>query len=180
MLRSPSRRFSRRPSQGLNLIPILDAVFIFIFFLLMSTNFIQIFEISSDAPIISSEPPKESDKDPLLLSLKIEKDQLSLTKGLQGNVVQTFSRDAKGSYPLEELHQTLISLKEKNLSERQIILEPNFDIVYEELVDIMDSVRTIRNTDPSLTYKNEKTNEDIKVSLLFDQILFGNIQGDIQ
>ena len=44
MLRAPSRRQRKEPEKRLNLIPILDSVFIFIFFLLMSANFIKIFE----------------------------------------------------------------------------------------------------------------------------------------
>ena len=59
MYRVPSRRKTKKQMAKPNLIPILDAVFIFIFFLLMSANFIKIFEISSDVPIVSTvEPPK--------------------------------------------------------------------------------------------------------------------------
>ena len=57
MLRAPSRRKRKEPVKRLNLIPILDAVFIFIFFLLMSANFIKIYEVQSDVPIVSTTPP---------------------------------------------------------------------------------------------------------------------------
>ena len=180
MLRTPSRRFTRRPAPGLNLIPILDAVFIFIFFLLMSTNFVQIFEISSDVPIISSTPPSDKDKDPLMLNLKIEKDQIVILTGLSPSIFKVFKRNAKGLYPLEEIHLALIDIKKKNLSERQIILEPTFDIIYEELISIMDTSRMLRNTDPTLTFKDKDTLEDIKITEPFDQVLFGNIQGELE
>ena len=48
----------RREDNKLNLKPILDAVFIFIFFLLMSAQFLDLHEIGSDVPIVQSLPSK--------------------------------------------------------------------------------------------------------------------------
>ena len=63
------RRRMKKPPK-LNLIPILDAIFIFIFFLLMSAQFIDIYEIGSDAPITSTSSP-ENKKPPLNLTLEL-------------------------------------------------------------------------------------------------------------
>ena len=54
-----------------NIIPILDAVFIFIFFLLMSAQFIKYFTIHSDTPSVKmiNSSEKES-KDSLKLGLR--------------------------------------------------------------------------------------------------------------
>ena len=47
-----------------NLIPILDAVFIFIFFLLISAQFIDVYEINSDAPAVVTVDRKIDKKKP--------------------------------------------------------------------------------------------------------------------
>ena len=63
--RTPTSRRTKKKKQGLNLIPILDAIFILIFFLLMSAQFVKIYEIGSDVPIVSDqEPPKDKKKPP--------------------------------------------------------------------------------------------------------------------
>jgi biopolymer transport protein ExbD len=45
MLKIPTSRKRKKPEEKLNLVPIMDSVFIFIFFLLMSASFLKIYEI---------------------------------------------------------------------------------------------------------------------------------------
>jgi biopolymer transport protein ExbD len=174
MLRAPSKRRSGQPTGRINLIPILDAVFIFIFFLLMSANFIKIFEIPSDVPILSDSEPKE-DKDQLALTLKITEEGLTLYSGIPSKALKSFGKLASGDYPTEDLHLYLVGLKKRHLDESTIILEPIVDLAYEEIVKIMDSVRILRNTDPEI-FKKEKNGLDVRVKELFSNIIFGNIQ----
>ena len=65
MRTAPKRK--KKKVERLNLIPILDAVFIFIFFLLMSAQFLEIYQVGSDLPIATDAPPPK-DKDPLNLT----------------------------------------------------------------------------------------------------------------
>ncbi|MBC98168.1 MAG: hypothetical protein CME63_10485 [Halobacteriovoraceae bacterium] len=95
MLRAPSRRKRKEPVKRLNLIPILDAVFIFIFFLLMSANFIKIYEVQSDVPIVSSAPPK-SNKKPLALTLKVTGAGLKLYTGVPSKLVKRINKTPEG------------------------------------------------------------------------------------
>ena len=69
MLRKPSRKNFKYKFQRPNLIPVLDAVFIFIFFLSLSADFVNLFEINSNVPIVSSAPPSKTI--PLNLTLKV-------------------------------------------------------------------------------------------------------------
>lgn len=174
MYRAPSRRKSKHEIKKPNLIPILDAVFIFIFFLLMSANFLKIFEISSDVPIISDRQPPENDP-PLALTLKIYGENIVVYQGLPSRPVKKISKTSSGEYDLEELHSYLIQLKMKHKNEKTIILEPLIDVSYEIIVNIMDSIRMLKKTDPSIWIKG-KNGSDIKVPELFNNIIFGNIQ----
>lgn len=174
MLRAPSKRKFKRKQERLNLVPILDAVFIFIFFLLMSANFVKMYEISSDVPIVSNAEPEDK-KPPFALSLQISSTQLILQRGIPAKTIRTFGKNADGTYPTEELRRELIKLKKRYTSEKTIIFEPLVDIKYEELVNIMDAVRTLRNTDEEI-YIKDKSDVDVRIKNLFDNIIFGNIQ----
>lgn len=174
MLRPPTRRIKKRANEALNLVSILDAIFIFIFFLLMSAQFIKIYEISSDVPIISNSPPPKEDKKPLALTLIIENNQLVLASGVPQRTLKRFGKVNEEDYDTEALRDFLINLKKSNLQEKTIIFEPRIDLTYEALIKIMDSVRMFRKTDESIYYKDQDGN-DVKVESLFEQIIFGNL-----
>lgn len=173
MLRKPSRKNYKYEYKRPNLIPILDAVFIFIFFLLLSANFLKVYEINSNVPTVSSAPPKKNEK-PLNLGLKIHSNSISIYTGIPWKKLKTINKK-DGKYDLNLLHDYLIAVKKKNLSERTITLEPINTIDYETIVKIMDSVRIFKTTDPSF-YIKTKDGMDQKVEALFDDIIFGNIK----
>jgi len=174
MLKVPTSRKRKKPEEKLNLVPIMDSVFIFIFFLLMSASFLKIYEIGSPIPIISeSEPPKE-EKDPLALTLSLETNELKLSKGVPSQVVKVFKRSETGEFDLEDLHATLISLKKNHLDEESIIFEPVGDLTYEDIVKVMDAVRSLNKTDEAIFRKNKEGLEE-KVKDLFNKIIFSNL-----
>ena len=174
MLRAPSNRRKGRGQERLNLIPILDAVFIFIFFLLFSASFIKIYEVGSNVPLVSVSQPPKNPKKPLALTLKITDSQLTLYRGIPSYAIKSFEKIGKSEYDLESLHNYLLELKSKYKKEKTIIIEPIFDITYKEIVKIMDAVRMFRNTDPKITI--QQNGIDIFVEELFSDIIFGNIQ----
>jgi len=172
----PSSRRKKKPQAKLNLVPIMDAVFIFIFFLLMSAQFLRIMEIGSDVPIISEAEPPKPEKDPLALQLKIEENVLTLTRGLTPQVVGRYQRKGDGAYDLDGLHQKLVELKKTRANEETIILQPEWDISYDEIIRVMDAVRLLNNTDDAI-FKKGKDGLDEKVKTLFAKIIFGNLMG---
>ena len=172
--KTPTSRKAKRSDGQLNLIPILDAVFIFIFFLLMSTQFIKIFEIESDIPIISNQTPPKSKKKPLALTLLIKKSSLVVQTGVPSRTVKSFGKTSDGKFNLPELHDYLVQLKKRHKSENTIILEPLFDLKYEEIVEIMDAVRSLDNTDETI-YRKGKDGVDERIKSLFSNIIFGNL-----
>jgi biopolymer transport protein ExbD len=174
MLKVPSSRKRRKPEGKLNLVPIMDAIFIFIFFLLMSATFLKIYEVGSDVPIISDQEPPKQEKDPLALTLKIETNQMTLFRGVPSKPIQSFDRQPDGSWNLETLHALLIDLKKNNIDENSIILEPVGDLTYEEIVKIMDSVRKLEKTDEAI-YKKNQDGIDERLKELFSKIIFSNL-----
>ncbi|MCB9094429.1 MAG: biopolymer transporter ExbD [Halobacteriovoraceae bacterium] len=174
MYRLPSRRRTQPDkSRKLNLVPILDSVFILIFFLLVSANFLKIFEINSNVPIVSSSPPPPSKKPPLSLTLEITPNNLVLKSGSNQRVMKSFAKTEAG-YPVDELHSFLIGVKKDNSSEKTIIFEPEYEVDYESLVKIMDAVRLLKKTDDAIYTKGDD-GVDTRLEMLFEDIIFGNI-----
>lgn len=174
MYRAPSRRKSKKEFAKPNLIPILDAVFIFIFFLLMSANFLKIYEIPSDVPIISDAEPPPNQK-PLALTLRVTASNIEVLTGIPSRLYRRVGKAADGFYDLEQLHSTLINLKKNYKKEESAILEPVVDLSYEDIVKIMDATRELRNTDEAI-FAKDKDGIDVRLKALFPKIVFGNIQ----
>lgn len=172
--RLPTRRRAKKEKQGLNLVPILDAIFILIFFLLMSAQFVKIYEIGSDVPIVSNTPPPKTKKKPLSLTLKITKAGFVLTTGVSQRVYKRISKNKESKYDLLRLHDELVSIKRKNTTENVIVFEPIVDLTYEEIIEIMDTVRLMKNTDDSIMVKG-KDGLDQPTRTLFHKIMFGNL-----
>lgn len=174
MIRVPTARRRRKPVEKLNLTPIMDAVFIIIFFLLSSVNFVKIMEIGSDVPIISDNEPLPEDKNPLALQVIVRENEIELQRGINPQQVAKFQRTGEGQYDLAALHEKLVQLKREKSTEESIIITPDWDIAYEELVKIMDSVRLLEKTDEAI-FKKDKEGMDVKVETLFSKILFSNL-----
>ena len=152
-------RFHHKPKkrEKLNLIPILDSVFIFIFFLLMSAQFLQIYEIGSDAPAVKTTDSIKDDKPPLNLTLVIEKGRIVIKTGLPEKTYREIA-NVNNDYDLGKLLNELSLIKQNNQKEKSIIMRPDPSVPYKDLVRIMDNVRA------------DKSSQE-----LFNQIIFETI-----
>lgn len=139
--------------EKLNLVPILDSVFIFIFFLLMSAQFVDVYEIGSSVPMTKEAKEEKVDKDPLNLTLEITKTQIVVKTGLRATQTRTFASEQK-----KELKEYLIELKRKHPKENTMILKSDPKISFQNLVTVIDSTQ------------NPKESKD----QLFPQIVFDN------
>ncbi|MFT6631603.1 MAG: biopolymer transport protein ExbD [Bacteriovoracaceae bacterium] len=128
--------------EKLNLVPIMDAVFIFIFFLLFSAQFIKIFEIETAAPIVSEVPQDvKLDKDPLNLMIKVYQRKIELVTGVDQDIQETyFKKDTQ--YP-EKIKEKVLSLRLKHPKEDFIVISPAPDIEYNEIIQVIDMVQTL-------------------------------------
>ncbi len=135
------RRAKKERDTNPNLIPVMDVTFLFIFFLLMSAQFIEVSQIVSDAPTIKTSNSQNDDK-PLNLTLVIEKEAIMLQKGLDGILVKRLGR-TKDFNELPELHAVLMDIKKGVPDERTIIVRPSAEIPYDDVIHILDSVREV-------------------------------------
>ena len=160
MYKKPSQRRIKKDKEVLNLVPILDAVFILIFYLLMSAQFFKTYEIGNDYPLSSTKPPPKEKKETLDLVLVLNEKEMKVQTGKDEKVVKTLSYGGQ-SY-LDELNKLLISLQGRFPEEKSVIINPNPKIKYKVLVNILDYVRN-------------KYDQEGRSTPLFTEIVFGNI-----
>lgn len=133
----------KKVAPKLNLIPILDSVFIFIFFLLLSTQFVQTHEIGTEAPSVrSTDMPHK--KDPLNLTANISKEGITLTTGLQDKIYRKIAMTDTGkkkNYDIKAFQKTLFEIKKKHAKESSIVFKPDRKVKYEDIIALMDAAR---------------------------------------
>lgn len=160
------RKLKKPPK--LNLIPILDAIFIFIFFLLMSAQFIDIYQIGSDAPI-SASSESHPDKKPLNLTIVLTGENIIVKTGLEENIYKKLKMTE-----LKKLNESLIELKKKWPKEESAILKPSKSFKYEKIVKVIDNTREIRKANTYITAL-DKNNRKVASKVLFEKIIFETI-----
>ncbi len=138
--------------EKLNLVPILDSVFIFIFFLLMSAQFLDVYEIGSSVPMTKSVPEKD-EKDKLNLTMEVSKDKVVVKHGLKRPQTRTFA-----STEQDKMKDYLRGLKEGHPDENTMIVKADPKVSFQYLVSFIDS-----------TQENKDTKKK-----LFEQIVFDN------
>ncbi len=158
----------KKRTDKINLIPILDAIFIFIFFLLMSAQFIDIYEIGSDAPITSTSSEK-MEKKPLNLTLELKNDKIIVKTGLDEKVHKTHTMDNLGA-----LNDTLIELKKQHPEEASAILKPASNFKYKKIVKVIDHTREIVKANYYITAL-DKDKKKYPSKVLFERIIFDTV-----
>lgn len=123
----------------LNLIPILDAIFIFIFFLLMSAQFMDIYEIHANTPSTKEITEKEEqEKKPLNLKVLISSDELIVKTGLNSTTLAKFENNEQG---LSNLRAKLVELKANHPNEKTAIVVPDNKVKYKKIVPVIDHIK---------------------------------------
>ena len=165
------KKRSRR-TYVLNLIPILDAIFIIIFFLLMSTHFVKFNEISSESPDIKlvDQQSQEIKTEPLNLTLEIFPDQIIIKTKVDGQIVKILPHDGQ-DYDFKGLLKEAIALKTSYIHENAVILKPESSVFYKEIVKVIDTLRELPLDAPTIRGRNKK-GKIIATRRLFDQVIF--------
>lgn len=130
----------KKKLEKLNLIPILDAIFIFIFFLLMSAQFIDIYQLETEAPVTQAVSKEEiKDKEPLNLKVIINDKNVVIKTGLSTSKSKSFDSTEEG---LKNMQQYLTKLKKSHPKEKTVTVAPKNKVTYKKIVPVIDKVKT--------------------------------------
>jgi biopolymer transport protein ExbD len=180
VLKRPSAR-NKAHKQGveLNLVPILDTMVTLIGFLLFTTSFLAMVSIESPLPQAGPEEVKEKILEkPLQLTLTLREKSVEIWSPFQKTNSKSIPNTPDGEINLKAIHEALIEVKKAFPNETQIVLAPHARTSYDVLISLMDTIRTLDSTDPSIFVRNEKTGVDETSQDLFPKVVFGNLLGD--
>lgn len=177
------RRFSERADDStyeLNLAPLLDIIVSIVPMLLLSVAFVQVTVIDTPVPQAVEKAiaaANEKNKDLVQITLAVSKQT-----GFRYTVVdrgQTKERviAMKGqTLDFEALQNETLTLKKEYPDVFRLELNPEETIALNELVEVMDRLRTTRATDPKVVFKDE-SGKALETNLVFPDIVFGNVAG---
>lgn len=176
MLKSPSHRRRSKGTEDaeLPLVPIMDAFVTLIAFLLLATSLLSVTLIDTPVPVVSNMPDDKKDDKPLMLTLKMTPEELSLSSAFRRIPEQKFPKIDKG-YDLDKLHEALVAIRQQFQNEKTIVFMPAAEIKYDEIIQVMDAVRLLAKTDPPFYVKDEKDGVDKPDEYLFPAVVFGNV-----
>lgn len=125
---------------NVNIIPLLDVIFIFIFFLLMSVNFLEYFQITAQNPTEQAPPdeppPPEDPKKNKQFKLLLSQEKIEMSQGMEETVLGTFTYDEAGVTRLKEF---ILQKKQENPDEKSMIIKPYKDVDFDKIVVAIDA-----------------------------------------
>jgi biopolymer transport protein ExbD len=132
--------------QKVNVIPILDAVFIFVFFLLLSAQFLDLYQLNVSKPIFKDSEASDASAgaDNKNFKLIIYREKIILTEGVNEKEIasSSWSKDS-----LDTFQNKLYSLKINNLKTDVMIIKPAKDLQYKKVVQAIDLAQRYYSTD---------------------------------
>jgi biopolymer transport protein ExbD len=129
------QRYQPKKIERLNLIPIMDAVFIFIFFLLMSAQFVNIFDIGTNLPMMKDISEKPDKKEPLDLTVEIFDEKVVVKTGKKQVVRGEFMNTPED---WDRLRSMIVDFKTKYPDENVVSLDPKGKIPFHRVVKTID------------------------------------------
>lgn len=178
-----NRPSSRRKSQGgqieLNLVPLIDSLVTLIGFLLFTMTFLNVAKIESPFPTANPNEQQEKLKErPLQLTVTLRSGETEIWSPFERITAKKVPHLAPGQPDLKTIHESLIEVKRRFLTENKAVFVPEGGVTYDVMVAVMDSIRGLDKTDPPLFLKNATTGIDEPLKALFPEIVFGNLLGE--
>lgn len=163
----------------LNLAPMLDIIVSIIPMLLMSVVFVQIMIVETPIPqAVEKAMVQNEQKNDVQIQLSVSK-----TNGFR-LVVTDNGKQREKSIPLKDQALDLDSLKKEILETKmqypnqfRMELNPDETVNLNEIVLVMDKVRTKAATDPKITFTDVESGKQLETDLIFPDVVFGNVAG---
>jgi len=181
MANKPSGRTNRmRPSDELNITPLIDMVVCLMFFLLMFFSIMPVVMIDAPLPKIAESADEirqaKDNHNKLEIMVYISAKGFTVKSDFGGDVA--LQVNPEGKFPYAELHKHLVSLKTRKPATQEITLMPSDDTPYEVMIGVMDSARELVKDDagfapvsPEIANKPESQ----QFNRLFPEVSIGGV-----
>lgn len=134
----------------LNLIPIMDAVFIFIFFLLTSAQFIKLKKIDINIAATQNNT-MEIKKEPLNLQIEIDRNKIKVKTGVTNKNTKIIEISPGNEY-LIKLNKYLKVLKNKYPNENSALVSACDSCSYKKIILVTDHVTHTKDIDKHVLF----------------------------
>lgn len=139
MLR-PLRKFKKsKKLPKAELVPVLDAMFIMIFFILATAEFLKISEIGSDLPVMKLSMDDNPEKKKLILKMQLSPNEIVLINDVDKTRMFSSSMSDLNIFTL--LNDKIKSIKNDFPQEERITVSSDPSIKYDIVIKALDAVR---------------------------------------
>ncbi|MGE3975831.1 MAG: biopolymer transporter ExbD [Bdellovibrionales bacterium] len=163
----------------LNLAPMLDMLVVLITVLLVSFTSIRLGVLDGLIPQpIANAVEEDRKKTERTFSVAVSvspKSGFVVTVKENGKENKHTIANVDGKFDFTKLHNQLVQLKLQHTDTFRIELMPSEEATYNDIVQVMDRVRTTQATDPKIRVKDPKTGETAETNLLFPDVVFANV-----
>jgi biopolymer transport protein ExbD len=164
----------------LNLAPMLDIIVSIVPMLLLSVAFVHVTMVETPIPQAVEKAiaaANEKNKDVVHVQLSVSKDKgLRFLVNDKGQTKETTVAMKDGKFDLEGLHKETLALKQSYPDVFKLELNPEENVALDEIVTVMDRIRTTNTGEPKVVFKDE-AGKPIETNLLFPDVVFGNVAG---
>lgn len=172
----------------LNLAPMLDIIVSIIPMLLLSVVFVDITVIDTPIPQAVEKAvaaANEKNKDLVQMRMGVAKDRSIAITIVDHGSSKEYSVSSKmingaAKPDLDQLHDKVLALKKEYPDVFRMELNPSDTIPLDEIVGVMDAMRTTRKVngkEMKVSFTDTATGKAIETNLLFPDIVFGNVAG---
>lgn len=165
----------------LNLAPMLDIIVSIVPMLLMSIAFVHVTTIDTPIPQVVEKAiaaANEKNKDQIQVLLSVSNTAgFKIVINDKGQSTEHLLSLKENKLDLDGLYKEIVSLKKTYPDVFRMELNPEESVPLNEIVSVLDQVRTIKAGDPKMTFKDVETGKPIETNLLFPDVVFGNVTG---
>lgn len=165
----------------LNLAPMLDIIVSIVPMLLLSVAFVHVTVIDTPVPQIVEKAiaaANEKNKDQVQVVLAVSKQSgFRFTITDHGQTKESVVAMKGAEFDLEGLYKETLAIKKSYPDVFRLELNPEENVPLNEIVNVMDQVRTTKASDPKMTFNDVETGKPIETNLLFPDVVFGNVAG---
>jgi len=164
----------------LNVMPFIDIFSMLNTFLLVSASFIGLGILEVQIPFFSNSPEVKDEEPSRSMSIKVEIEpeviflKTSWSEAPINSTTEKYTLDPEG---IEKLHQELIKLRTNVPKTDKVTLFSDDDVKYDEMILVLDAIKTLKETDPDIPIEDEDSKSGPKVSgrFLYHKVTMGNV-----
>lgn len=163
----------------LNLTPIIDCFVTLICFMLLSATYVALVGLDAKVPLaVLASSPEAQKKDPTFkLELTYRKNNMELVAtGAGGLSGKRAIANVGGKPDLVGLHDALVKIKKAYPKEFTLNFNPEIEMPYSDLVQVMDATRNLDDKkDGTIMVNDERNGKTLKMDVLFPDFVINGL-----